>query len=567
MIAVRFFATAPTTVHRPMALDPLISPMLEGLPDLLVLIRRDGVLLGHVGGRGVAPLQPAAVSIGQAIESIWPENVTRVIRQLVRQALSSRTTRDTVFSDGDQAYEARACPQGPDRALCVIRQPSTSAEEPSGATGRYDAVAANFERRNFLRRLQESLSSATLREQATAVAVIHVDGIQDLARIMDTQIAEQTLSAAIGRLEQHRIEASEQEFPYYIGQLSENQIVLVIESRDRDCLEALVERHCNSLREPIRMGDAEFHLVPFAGVAILGPDAPSPRRLLKNARGAAAEARRSGTRRACFFSDTVRLRSLARMDIAQELRSAIADRAIKLRYMARRDLGTGRLIAAVGYMRWIHPLRGEVPPSEFLAVAETTGLATALSRNVLQCVSDDYAALRAHGDPDIAVSFGPLRQHILDDGFLDDIARVLAGGALRPERLELRIDERSLCACDAALLPGIASLGVKLIVDEIGRGLSSFDFLARAPLAGLQLDRSWVLGLPGDEVALKMCRAGFGIAQALGLESLARGVDGAGQRDALAALGCRQGIGDLYGEIEVANPLSEPAPRARRAGH
>jgi predicted signal transduction protein with EAL and GGDEF domain len=530
------------------------TPPLEGYPDLFALIRRDGVLIGFSGGKGVPGLKPARTAVGERLESFWSESVARVIRQLVKQAISSRGSHDAVFSEGDDTYEARVNAQGPDRAMCVIRQPTVSATEETVATGRFDIIAAHQDRRNFLRRFQESLSMATLREQATAVAVIHIDGVADLSRIMDSQIAEQVMSAALSRIIQRRAESPERELSWYAGQLSESQIVLVLMSRERERIEALVDQQCAALREPIRIGDSEFRVQPHAGVAIWGPDATSPRRLLKNARAAAAEARRSGSGAVAFFSDTVRLRSLARMDIAQELRTAIGERSLTLRYLARRDLASGELTAAVGYLRWVHPLRGEVPAAEFLALAEASGLAGDLSRIALKCVIEDWPALRALGHERMRVSVGPLRQHILDEGFLNDVADLLKDGSLPAANLEIRISERALFACDTALLKAAQALGVTLIVDEVGRGISSFDVLAHAPLTALQLDRSWVTDLPASEVNMKICRAGFGLATALGLKSIARGVDNDAQRDALVAMGCGEGIGELFGELAVSRP-------------
>jgi predicted signal transduction protein with EAL and GGDEF domain len=527
------------------------TPPLEGYPDLFALIRRDGVLIGFSGGKGVAGLKPARTAVGERLESFWSESVARVIRQLVKQAISSRGAHDAVFSEGDYTYEARVNAQGPDRAMCVIRQPTVSATEETVATGRFDVIAAHQDRRNFLRRFQESLSMATLREQATAVAVIHIDGVADLSRIMDSQIAEQVMSAALTRIIQRRAEAPERDLSWYAGQLSESQIVLVVMSRERDHIETMVQQQCAVLREPIRIGDAEFRVQPHAGVAIWGPDATSPRRLLKNARAAAAEARRSGSGAVAFFSDTVRLRSLARMDIAQELRNAISERTLTLRYLARRDLASGELTAAVGYLRWVHPLRGEVPAAEFLALAEASGLASDLSRIALKCVHEDWPALRALGHERMRISVGPLRQHILDEGFLNDVADILKDGTLPAANLEIRISERALFACDNALLKAAQALGVTLIVDEVGRGISSFDVLAHAPLTSLQLDRSWVIDLPSSDVNMRICRAGFGLAAALGLKSIARGVDDAAQRKALVTMGCGEGIGGLFGELVV----------------
>jgi EAL domain-containing protein (putative c-di-GMP-specific phosphodiesterase class I)/GGDEF domain-containing protein len=565
VIAVRFRIALAVTVHRSMALDPLITSALEGLPELLLIVRRDGVLLGASGGRSVAALVPDIAGIGQKLESIWPQQAAATLRHLVRQALASRATHDATLSESGCRYELRVVAQGPDRVLCTVRQPACAQADDATSTGRFGAVAVQFDRRSFLRRFQESLSMATLREEPTAVAVIHVDGVFDVSRIIDTHVAEQAMSAVLSRLVQQSAGAAGEQIPWYVGQLSESQIVFVIQSRDRDKIEALVERQCASLREPIRVGDAEFHLTPYAGVAILGPDATSPKRLLNHARGAAAEARRAGIHKVCFFSDTVRLRSLARMDIAQELRDAIADRSIKLRYMARRDLASGELVAAVGYMHWRHPLRGEVSPSEFIAVAEATGLATALSRSALSCIRDDYAALREIGGPNLTLSYGPLRHHILDEAFLTDVSALFADGLVQADRFELRLGERSLFASDMSLLHAVARTGVKLIVDELGRGIGSFDVLARAPLAGMQLDRSWIQGLPNDATALKICRAGLALAKSIGLDSIARGIDSDEQRKVLSALGCRYGIGALYGEVELQKQaVVHPRMRAAR---
>jgi EAL domain-containing protein (putative c-di-GMP-specific phosphodiesterase class I) len=183
---------------------------------------------------------------------------------------------------------------------------------------------------------------------------------------------------------------------------------------------------------------------------------------------------------------------------------------------------------------------------EFLRVAETTGLAVALSRAVLTCLQEDFAALSPQWDPDVRISFGALRNHILHDTFAADMAQFLAGGALPAQRLELRISEKVFIARDPTFLLDLQRLGIHLVVDEVARGMGSLDGLARAPIWGMQLDRAWVTALRNDDVALRVCRAGIGVAAALGLTPIATGVDDEAQRRALIALGCRYGSGDLY---------------------
>ncbi len=522
--------------------------LLDALPDLVALVQRDGILLGHAGGLGVGQLQPAPDCVGRSIDGAWPAPIAAVIRQLVRRAIADRGTVEAEFTDADRGYVVRATAQSPERALCVIRAAlATRAEERSG-DGR---VAAHLDRRGFLRRFKESMSVAALSERPTAVAMILVDGVAEIARVIDTRVAEQVMNAAIGRLAASDADGAAAGAPWYLGQLGDGLLVVVIETADRDPVERLVTRLCESLRQPVAVGDAVFNLAPYAGVAVLGQDAAAPKLLLDHARAAANDARRSGTPHVCFFSDTLRLRSLARLDIARELRDAIEQRDIRMRYVGRHDLATGRLVALVGYLRWVHPLRGEVRPAEFLTVAETTGLAASLSRSVLAGVRDDYGALRSGIDADVRISFGALRHHVLHEAFVADIDELLASGGIPAERLELRIAERAFAAREPSSLQALSRRGVHLVVDEVGRGMASLERLARAPLDGLQLDRSWVTALRHDAVALKVCRAGISMAAALGLTPIATGIDDAAQRDAVLELGCRQGLGDLYGPVVI----------------
>lgn len=333
--------------------------------------------------------------------------------------------------------------------------------------------------------------------------------------------------------------------------MSDSLLSLVLESADRESIEACVEQICTSLREPVQLAGDVYHLTPSAGVAILGQDASSAKALLDHARAAVNEARRGGGGRIRFFTDTLRLESLARLDITRELHNAIANREIQLKYVGRHDLATGRLVAWVGYLRWQHPLQGEIRPAEFLRVAETTGLGTTLSRAAMKWLQEDFVALSRRSEPDVRISFGALRHHLSHEEFVEDFQRFLTTGVIPPQRLELRISERNLTVRQPADLKPLAAAGVQLIVDEVGRGAMSLEWLARAPLHGMQLDRAWALASRKHKVALRVCRAGVAMAQALDLVPMATGVDDIEQRNSLAKLGCQQGSGDLYPQVAL----------------
>src|SRR5579862_1325665 len=262
------------------------------LPDLAVLIRRDGVVLDLAGGRGVGALALSREAIGQHIGVLWPEPVAACATRAQRHALAQRKTIDLTFRHENATYELRAVAQGPDRALCVIRAAASNAAEEAGAPD--ELARPQFDRRGFLRRFHDTLSQAAIQEQPAALALLHLDGVADIARVVDSKVADQVLSCAILRLPEVQSEEA-REPVWYVGQLSSELLAMVVQSSDRDAIEACVARVCSSLREPVALSDAAFHPTRYAGVLIHGQEGNTPKSLLDKARAAAAEARRSAS--------------------------------------------------------------------------------------------------------------------------------------------------------------------------------------------------------------------------------------------------------------------------------
>ena len=542
--------------------------LIDALPDLAVMVRRDGVILEHGGGGMLKELQLSA-TVGSHLDAIWPASVAAPLRQLIRRALSVRTWVYARLREQGRGYEVRVSAQGPDRALCLIRltssvAASTGRDRPESSAEETDEPH-EFHRRDFLQRFKDAIVLAALRETPAAVAVIQMEGVADVARVVDTDAAEQLLTSALARLPTPPSQAEASAagaFHWQLGPLRDQWLVAVLETSDRTAIESCLKGLCDSLRQPICLGDARYELTPYVGVAILGCDANTSGELINRARAAAAEACRHASRRVHFFSDTLQLRSLARLDLAGELRDAIANREIRLRYVGRHDLSSGLRVAWEAYLQWLHPLRGEIPPADFLAVAESTGLAVLLSKSALERLGTDLRSQSAPLSPDVRISFGPLRHHILHADFAADIERFIGSGVVPATQMELRISEKTFVAGNLAACDVVQRLGVQMIVDEV-RGMGSIDALARASIQGLQLDRGWITEVRRDEMALKVCRAEIGLANALGLTPIATGVDDESQRSELLAMGCRYGSGDLYRDEDHEHPFGIE-PHARR---
>jgi EAL domain-containing protein (putative c-di-GMP-specific phosphodiesterase class I) len=196
-----------------------------------------------------------------------------------------------------------------------------------------------------------------------------------------------------------------------------------------------------------------------------------------------------------------------------------------------------------------------------MRLAEITGRAADLTRAALQRLLTDFAAFAPQWGPGVRVSFGAPKHHILNGDFIGDMERFLAESALPAERLELRIPVKVCFVRGPSDFNSLAQRGVQFVVDDLGRGMDwPLDWLARAPIHGLQLNRGWVKTMHNDPNTLNLCRAAVAVAKTFSLTPIAASVDEPVQRDTLLALGCLQGCGDLYRDELLPRRVEPTAP-------
>jgi len=533
--------------------------LIQALPELVAFIRRDGTILRELGGRRLGLTLDGALS-GKNLRDLWPEEVVAGLLQRVRKSLHDRGTSDYVFALGTRRLEARITAHGRDRALCIIRD-ALPVGEPGGRDEVRAADHAGFQRRALFERLIQSVADARLQERPLSLMMAHLQGVGDLGRVLDFGLVDTLVAKLLDRVS---TVLAEELTGGYAGLLGDNVLLAVLErTADRDEVRRQATRLIELLGESVSVGDASFTVTPAAGVAILGEDGREARELVESARSAMMEARRSGVATLNFYSDTLQLRSMARLDTERELRQAIDQDQLELRYAARHSLGSGELVAVHAYLRWSHPVRGDVAAAEFLPIAEGTGLAARLSGWALARFGRDMPALRAMGAAGMRFSFGALRAHVSSDDLLRDLTRLFDAGVLTPAELELRFAEKAIAGMTqpGPTLRVLADLGIVIVIDEFGRGSTSLPRLARLPVRALQLDRRLALSAAVDPVSRRAASAALAIAKALGFVPMSAGVDDESQRNLLASLGCSEGLGDAFARRFV---IRSPAAASKR---
>ncbi|HUR15408.1 MAG TPA: sensor domain-containing phosphodiesterase [Mycobacteriales bacterium] len=243
-----------------------------------------------------------------------------------------------------------------------------------------------------------------------------------------------------------------------------------------------------------------------------------------------------------------------RLALASGLRAAIEQGQLCVRYQPQSRLLDQVLIGAEALVCWDHPLYGEVPPDDFIAIAEQTGQIRELTRFVLDRSLAGCASWEAAGTT-LAVSVNLSVRNLLEPDLVHSVRSLLAKHGLPGERLTLEITESHLMSDPprtAEVLGGLAGLGVRLSIDDFGTGYSSLAYLKQLPVTEIKVDKSFVREIAHDEEDAAIVEAIIQLAHTLRLEVVAEGVEDQGAQDRLADLGC-----DLFQGYHLARPMRE----------
>ncbi|MBL8269424.1 hypothetical protein, partial [Steroidobacter sp.] len=229
--------------------------LIDLLPDLVFLMRRDGTVVAHVGGQAVPDFRREGIDDGDKLEQIWSPSTAALIKRLLRRSIASRAPVETRFQEQGRSYEVRVSPQGPSRAIGVIRASLSDSNRETEAIAE-EPRWLGLDRRGFLRRLNDTLATASLREMSVAVAVVRLEGIAEIARTLGIPVAEEVMSVAMARVGA-KLTATDLG---YSGQLRENKLAVAMNTSDREVIDACLKELSDELRAAIPAGDVDFTL-------------------------------------------------------------------------------------------------------------------------------------------------------------------------------------------------------------------------------------------------------------------------------------------------------------------
>jgi diguanylate cyclase (GGDEF)-like protein/PAS domain S-box-containing protein len=312
----------------------------------------------------------------------------------------------------------------------------------------------------------------------------------------------------------------------------------------------IAQRIVDVFRDPFLLEDGEVFLATSVGIAIARGNDDRAEDLIRDADAAMYRAKERGKGRYEIFDEAMRADAVARLETESALRRAVERGELRLHYQPEVDLATGAVRGFEALVRWDHPARGLLGPNAFIPLAEETGLIVPIGEWVLREAATEAARWATASSEPLTLSVNLSARQLAQQDLVAMVRRAMAETGIDPATLCLEITESAVMesgSATTAQLRALKSLGIRLAIDDFGTGFSSLAHLRRFPVDVLKIDGTFVAGLGHEPQDASIAAAVISLAHALGLDTVAEGIETEEQLTILRSLGCDLGQGYLFG--------------------
>jgi diguanylate cyclase (GGDEF)-like protein/PAS domain S-box-containing protein len=413
----------------------------------------------------------------------------------------------------------------------------------------FDTLTGLPSRTMYIERLSQTLRRTDRDKRSVGVLFVDVDRFKSVNDELGHSGGDAVLARVAGRLQSCVHPADT------VARLSGDEFALLLDHVAKPEDAAMVsERVIASLAKPFRVDGHEVYVSASLGISISPADGLDPDALLKNADMAMYRAKQAGRNTYRFFLPEMNAQAAERLRIETELRGALARREFVLHYQPKASIETGLISGFEALLRWNHPQRGLVSPTEFIPILEDTGLINEVGEWVVRQVCEQIRAWRIAGLKACPVAINLSARQFNQNDLDASIARILGETGIDPNLLEFELTESILMSDseDAVrVLDNMKRCGIRLSVDDFGTGYSSLAYLRRFPLDALKIDRAFIRHITTDSGEATIAKAIISLAHSLKLRVVAEGVETQAQLDFLREHACDEMQGYLF-----ARPMS-----------
>ena len=406
---------------------------------------------------------------------------------------------------------------------------------------KYDSLTGLANRHSMEKLLESTLTSHIAAKRSCALMMLDLDRFKQVNDTLGHPAGDDLLKQVAQRLKQIIPTSCE------IGRLGGDEFQAILpDMDDRGNLGEIAKKIISILSQPFSVLGSRCTIGASVGLAIAPYDGVNSEELVRAADLALYAAKNGGRGQFRFYSPDLQSEAGRRLQIEEDLRQALANDQMYLVYQPIVDTAKNQVAALEAMLRWQHPEYGEIPPSIFMPIAESSRLMGGLGDWLLKKACEDAV----HWPSSVRVAVNVTPAQISNANFPTLVTQALASTELAPERLELELTETILTAEDQSIkemLGALNILGVRLVVDHFGTGNSSLSFLSRVPIDKIKIDRTFVRGV-ADEGNRNgaIIKAILTLARELKVETGAEGIEARDEFDLMRELGLDQIQGDIY---------------------
>ena len=336
-----------------------------------------------------------------------------------------------------------------------------------------------------------------------------------------------------------------------VARFGGDEFVIVCDALDDTGGREVARRLLEALAIPVELAGQQHFVTASIGIAVTPPLDRDPSTLLRCADLAMYDAKSRGRSKVSLFDPRLEEQSRERLELTNELQDALQRGALEVHYQPQVALGTGRLIGLEALSRWRHPTRGFVPPTLFVTLAEDSNLIRMLDQQVLLRACQDFSLLQRRGavSGDVRLAVNVSARNTDADTLRSMVVDAAAKALMPLDALEVEVTETALMNDLGGASEGLQALrdlGVHVALDDFGTGYSSLTYLRRLPVTTIKIDREFIEHITDrpDDLAITASIADLG--RAIGLRTVAEGVETTAQLATLVQLGCTAGQGYLW---------------------
>ena len=387
----------------------------------------------------------------------------------------------------------------------------------------HDALTGLPNRLMFSQLLNQAIKSARRYKRQFAVLFMDLDRFKIINDTMGHDAGDELLQEIAARLK-NTLRAVD-----ITARLGGDEFVILIdEVSDSNNVAIVAHKILNSIIKSLTIMKQECRVTASIGISIYPKDAEDEQSLMKNADMAMYLAKEEGKNNYQFYSEDIQSKSLERLSIEKNLRFALERNELSLHYQAKLDFKTDVITGVEALLRWQNQYLGSVTPTQFITVAEETGLIVPIGRWVMKTACQQNVAWQREGLPPVCMAVNLSLRQLTDDNLINDIRSALNDSGMAPNLLELEITESMVMHNPArmiSILAKIKSMGVRLAIDDFGTGYSSLAQIKHFPIDTLKVDRSFIRNIPQDAEDKAITEAIIAMGKTLSLTVVAEGVE------------------------------------------